>query len=68
MSWPIKCPRCNSFDFLYKSDTTGNVRLYTCHSCKGKWVATIRELPSSSASNEPKNLDSKHFHWVRVKQ
>lgn len=62
----IKCPRCKSSNFVYKSDTTGNARMYRCKTCDGKWLAVIKGMPSGSAMSEPNNMEMKDFQWIRV--
>jgi predicted Zn finger-like uncharacterized protein len=64
----IKCPKCRSSDFVYKSDTTGNARLYRCKACGGKWLAIVKSMLSSSAMSEPSNLEMKNLEWIRVLQ
>ncbi len=65
---PIVCPKCGSWEFVYKSDRTGNVRRYRCKSCGIEYVATVKGLSSTSAVSEPKNLDSKDLYWQEVRK
>lgn len=66
MSWPIKCPDCDSIEFNYRSDRSGNVRRYECKSCGSVYLATIKDMRSKSAMSEPKNLSSEGLFWEKV--
>jgi hypothetical protein len=51
---------------VFKSDTTGNARLYRCRTCGGKWLAIVKGMPSGVAMSEPYNLNMKDLQWIRV--
>ena len=62
----VRCPKCQSSDFVYKSDTTGNARLYRCKACGGKWLAIVKGMPTKGVYGEPHDLDMKDLQWIRV--
>ena len=64
--WPIRCPQCSSLGFVYKSDRTGNQRMYRCKECGVRYVAVIKDRRSRSAATEPTNLSMQDLAWRRI--
>lgn len=62
----IKCLKCKSTDFVYKSDSTGNARMYRCRACGESWLAIMKTMPCASVFSEKRNCERKDFDWVLV--
>ena len=64
--WPITCPECDSWSFVYRSDKSGNVRRYRCKDCGVVYIATIKGMKSGSVISEPKNMKRSELYWEKV--
>jgi len=64
--WPIRCPSCDSWGFVYTSESTGNIRRYRCLKCNDMYLATWKGTRITSVMNEPQNTRMEQWDWARI--
>ena len=64
--WPVRCPNCDSWAFVYVSDQSGNVRRYTCRTCNEMFMATWKGRKIEGLMYEPVNTKMEDWDWCRI--